>query len=80
MGIPINDAHLFTLGFSDDQAVLARGSFDMEFMQRDTEYRKWGIEVNLYKSEYLDINSTSKFEVLISDDTRVKQVDACTLE
>lgn len=77
MGIPVDDSTLFTLSFADDQAIIAQDSYDMEFMMRRlyTEYEKWGLQVSLEKTEYLIINSDNKFEVLINDDTQIKQVD-----
>ena len=77
MGIKINNASLYTLSFADDQAIIAQDSYDMEFMLRRlyTEYEKWGLQVSLQKTEYLVINSDVRFEVLIKDDTFVKQVN-----
>ena len=49
----------------------------MEFMltRLYEEYKKWGLEVSLEKTEYLVVNSDAKFEVLINDSALVKQVD-----
>lgn len=68
---------IITLSFTDYQALLTQDSLDMEFMLRRlyAEYRKWGLEVSLEKTEYLVINSEAKFEVLINDDAQIKQVD-----
>jgi hypothetical protein len=34
MGIPINDADLFSLNYAYDQIVLAQDAFDLEYMMR----------------------------------------------
>lgn len=77
MGLPINDTHLFTLSFADDQVIVAQDSFDLEFMLRRlySEYRKWGLEVSLEKTEYLVVGSDAKFEVLINDDVQIRQIE-----
>lgn len=77
MGIPINNEQLFTLSFADDQVVLAQDAYDLEFMIKRlyNEYKKWGLQVSLQKTEYLVANSEAKFEVMINDDVQVKQVD-----
>ncbi|KAF2888132.1 hypothetical protein ILUMI_18041, partial [Ignelater luminosus] len=65
MDIPINNDHLFTLSFTDDQAVLAQNSYDMEFMLRrlHLEYKKIGTG-----SQSREKNSNAKLDVLISDE------------
>ncbi|XP_030758935.1 uncharacterized protein LOC115884480 [Sitophilus oryzae] len=77
MGIPINEEHFLILNFADDQAVFAQDSFDMEFMLRRlyTQYREWGLEVSLEKTEYLVLNSDAKFDILIDDKAEIQQVD-----
>ena len=77
MGIPIDDTFLFTLSFADDQAIVAQDSYDMEFMLRRLyiEYEKWGLQISLEKTEYLVVNAETRFDILINDETRVKQVD-----
>lgn len=76
MGIPINQTHLFTLSFADDQAVFAQDAYDLEFMLRRLyeEYAKWGLQISLTNTEYLVVNSNAKFDVLLNDDSQVKQV------
>ena len=39
------------------------------------EYKKWGLEISLEKTEYLVVNSDAKFEVLINESALAKQVD-----
>ncbi|XP_030758447.1 uncharacterized protein LOC115884099 [Sitophilus oryzae] len=39
------------------------------------QYEKWGLQVSLKKTEYLVVNSEAAFEVLITDDTQVTQVN-----
>lgn len=76
MGIPINETYLFTLSFADDQAVFAQDAYDLEFMLKRLyeEYAKWGLQISLNKTEYLVVNSNAKFDVLLNDDSHVKQV------
>lgn len=77
MGIPINDHHLYTLNFADDQIVMAQDAYDLEFMLRRLYhiYEEWGLKVNTKKTEYLVTNSVAKFTILINDETEIKQVD-----
>lgn len=77
MGIPIDNAYLFNLNFADDQAILAQDAYDMEFMLRRlyAEYKMWGLEVSLEKTEYLVTNSIAQYEILIDDNVQIKQVD-----
>lgn len=77
MGIPIGESYLLTLSFADDQVILAEDSYDMEFVLKRlyTEYEKWGLQVSLEKTEYLVVNTDTKFEVLINEETQVKQVN-----
>ncbi|KAF2890580.1 hypothetical protein ILUMI_15593 [Ignelater luminosus] len=74
---PINEDYLFSLNFADDPAVVAQDSNDLEFMVRRLydEYSKWGLQVSLEKTEYLVINTGAVFEVLISKNVTVNQVD-----
>lgn len=77
MGIPVGDHNMFTLSFADDQVIFAQDSFDIEYMMRKlhTEYQQWGLSVSLKKTEYLVVNSEANFEVLIDEDTAIKQVE-----
>lgn len=62
MRIPINKDYLFSLNFADDQVVMAQDSYDLKFMVKRLydEYRKWGLQVSLEKTEYLAINKGGK--------------------
>ena len=54
MGVPSGDFETpFTLCFADDQVVVAQDQDDAEYMMRKLveEYRKWGLEVSISKSE-----------------------------
>lgn len=77
MGVPIGEDTLFSLSFADDQVILAQDAYDLEFMMRRlyNEYEKWGLQVSLSKTEYLVANSEANFQVLINDQTMIKQVD-----
>jgi len=58
MGIPVDDdSTVYTLSFADDQAVAAQDIDDIEYMTRKLmeEYNKWGLEVNIDKTEYMCI-------------------------
>lgn len=59
MGIPLNEEHLYTLSFADDQIVMAQDYEDLEYMTRKLieEYNNWGLEVNIKKTKYLSIGA-----------------------
>lgn len=73
----IRDDCLFNIHFADDQAVLAQDSYDMEFMltRLYSTYKKWGLNINIEKTEYLVVNSDAHFEILITENTSIKQVE-----
>ena len=52
MGIPIQNTHVYSLNFADDQVLLAQDHDDMEYMARKLkeEYEKWGLTINLEKN------------------------------
>lgn len=55
MGIQLEDGHLYTLLFADDQVVLAEDEDDASYMVRKLieEYDDWGLEINLQKTQYM---------------------------
>lgn len=55
MGIQVGDTCLYNLLFADDQILIANDEYDVSFMVRKLleEYSKWGLKVNLNKTEYL---------------------------
>ena len=55
MGVQIGEDNVHTLLFADDQIVLAEDRDDIEYMTRKLleEYRRWGLEINLGKTEYM---------------------------
>ena len=58
MGVPLReDGTLYTLCFADDQVVIAQDEEDANYMTRKLVevYRKWGMEVNVVKTEKLVI-------------------------
>lgn len=69
MGVLINDRCLHSLLFADDQVILASDREDMEFMLRKLkeEYEKWGLKINLKKTEYLCIGGDTS-NIKIDDD------------
>lgn len=59
MGIKIDTSYIYTLLFADDQVVLASDADDANYMVRKLheEYKKWGLEINFEKTEYLVVGS-----------------------
>ncbi|KAK7794664.1 hypothetical protein R5R35_003782 [Gryllus longicercus] len=55
MGMNIGDETLFSLLFADDQVIMAEDEDDVTYMFRKLveEYGKWGMEINLQKTEYM---------------------------
>jgi hypothetical protein len=57
MGIPIQNTHVYSLNFTDDQVLIAQDYDDMEFMARKlkVEYEKWRHTMTLEKTKYICI-------------------------
>jgi len=55
MGIPVQNTHVYSLSFADDQVLIAQDHDDMEFMARKLkeEYEKWGLTINSEKTKYI---------------------------
>ena len=60
MGVPIAEDKLFTLHFADDQAILAEDRMDIDYMLRKLheEYSRYGLEINVSKTEYVVFGGT----------------------
>ncbi|XP_030746803.1 uncharacterized protein LOC115875475 [Sitophilus oryzae] len=74
MEIPLNDSILYTLCFGDDQIILAQDYEDLEYMTRKLieEYHKWGLEVNLNKTEYMCIGGEQQNLILEQQQQEIK--------
>ncbi|XP_030751044.1 uncharacterized protein LOC115878641 [Sitophilus oryzae] len=72
MGIPPNDSILYTLCFADDQII--QDYEDLEYMTRKLieEYNKWGLEVNLKKTEYKCIGGEQQNIILEQQQQEIK--------
>ncbi|XP_030753480.1 uncharacterized protein LOC115880423 [Sitophilus oryzae] len=57
IGIEIDNHYLSTLFFADDQVIVAGCEEDADymFMKLDEEYDRWGLNINLTKTEYLKV-------------------------
>ncbi|KAF2886445.1 hypothetical protein ILUMI_19728, partial [Ignelater luminosus] len=57
MTIMTDDSCLITLLFVDDQVLIANDKNNADYMFRkvSTEYEKWGLKINMDKTEYLRI-------------------------
>jgi len=55
IGIPIQNTHIYSLNFSDDQVLFAQDHDYTEYMTRKLkeEYEKWGLIINLGKTKYI---------------------------
>jgi len=62
MGVEVNGQCLATLFFADDQVIIANSEDDIDYMLRKLreEYGKWGMNMNLKKTEYMCIGSKSE--------------------
>ena len=62
MGIPVQNTHVYSLNFADDQVLIAQDHDDMEFMARKLkeEYEKWGFTMNLEKTKYICIGEVKE--------------------
>lgn len=74
MGIEIEEKCLTTLFFADDQVIIAGDEDDADYMLRklDDEYAKWGLNMNMSKTEYLPVGSTQG-----DPDLQIKRVRRC---
>ncbi|XP_030766854.1 uncharacterized protein LOC115890691 [Sitophilus oryzae] len=74
MGILLNDSILYTLCFADDQIILAQDYEDLEYMTRKLieKYNKWGLEVNLKKTEYMCIGGEQQNIILEQQQQEIK--------
>jgi hypothetical protein len=52
MGIPIQNTHVYSLNFADNQVLIAQDHDNMEFMAQKLkeEYEKWQLTMNLEKT------------------------------
>ena len=74
MGVPLGDLEtLFTLCFADDQVVVAQDQDDAEYMMRKLveEYRKWGLEVSISKSEKMTFGGDQQ-SIELEDGQQIK--------
>ena len=59
LGVQMDDDILCSLLFADDQVIVAEDEEDINYMYRklEEEYEKWGLEINLDKTQYLTIGT-----------------------
>ena len=72
--IPLhNNNTLYTLCFAEDHVVLARDHNDLEYMTRKLieEYRRWGLEVNIGKTEKMCIEGDNQ-NIVLEDEREIK--------
>ncbi|XP_030746451.1 uncharacterized protein LOC115875188 [Sitophilus oryzae] len=74
MGIPLNDSILYTLCFADDQIILTQDYEDLKYKTRKLtkEYSKWGLEVNLKRTEYMCIGCEQQNLILEQQQQKIK--------
>ena len=76
MGFEIGDKTFHSLLFADDQVLFAQDGDDMEYMVRkiDEEYRKWGLNINYNKTEYMCIGK--EVSNLVVNNEIIKKCDS----
>jgi hypothetical protein len=79
MGIPIQNTHVYSLNFADDQVLIVQDHDDMEFMAQklQEEYKKWGLTMNLEKNKYLCIGE-EKESLKFDSGEEIKLSTECT--
>jgi hypothetical protein len=79
MGIPIQNTHVYSLNFADDQVLIAQDHDDMEFMARKLkeEHEKWGFTMNLEKTKYICIGE-EKESLKFDSGEEIKPITECT--
>ena len=62
MGIQINNDHLYSLNFADDQIIFAEDDNDINYMIRKLkeEYENWGLKINPSKTEYMVVGGVGR--------------------
>lgn len=73
MGIQIHDVTLYSLNFADDQIIFAEDESDINYMFRKLkeEYRNWGLEINLTKTEYMVVGGLGS-NIVLDDGSIIK--------
>ena len=75
MGIQLTGRSLYTFHLVDDEVVIANNKYDMEYMMQKLieEYNKWGLIVNIRKTEYFCVGG--EYDNLELDDGQ--QITGC---
>ena len=73
MGIPLENATLYTRQFADDQVFSAGDKEDLEYMMCKFKktYEKWGLDMNLNKTKYLCIGETDS-NLKLDEDSEIQ--------
>ncbi|XP_030765274.1 uncharacterized protein LOC115889426 [Sitophilus oryzae] len=67
MGVLVGDDCLVTLNFADDQVVIAQDAYNLEFMMSRLN--------SAYTGGGLTMNSDDKFDIFITDNAKLRQVE-----
>ena len=88
MGIPIQNPHVYSLNFADDQVLITQDHDDMEFTARKLkeEYEKWGLTMNLEKTKtqlttiyiYIYIQPPNPFSLNVQNDDGLLEAETCS--
>uniref|UniRef100_T1H9Z7 Reverse transcriptase domain-containing protein n=1 Tax=Rhodnius prolixus TaxID=13249 RepID=T1H9Z7_RHOPR len=66
IGVQVGEGmYLHSLLFADDQVMIANDEEDINYMARNLaeEYRKWGLEINIEKTEYMTASPHNECEI-----------------
>jgi hypothetical protein len=79
MGIPVQNTHVYSLNFADDQELITQDHDDMEFMARKLkeEYEKLELIINLEKTKYICIEE-EKESLKFDSGEEIKPSTECT--
>lgn len=74
MGLKINDHCLTMLFFADDQVIMASCEEDADYMLRKLheEYEKWGMSMNMTKTEYMRVGEGDE-----DQDLELRKIKKC---
>ena len=75
MGIEMGESNFYTMLFADDQIILANDEDDITYMMRKLleELKKWGLQVNMSKTEYLCVG-TPGTDLVVQEQT-IKKIE-----
>ena len=77
MGIPIQNTHVYSLNFADDQVLKDHDDMEFTAQKLKEEYEKWGLTMTLEKTKYICIGE-EKESLKFDSGEEMKPSTECT--